>query len=242
MTFLISKMSIESLSSKLNKSNKKNGCIQEVESLTQGYNIVNIEKPTFDIQEEYKKYKTEMNNFDVINDYAYPVKFKNNSFLMLCMHLLDKSTSVYRLCDAIDKFANFKKQLITDIPLKYKKYGLNRRKTINQETMTAELASDENDELMIKPEHMIFLSRWTDHNFCIIDFTALERTDYMCGNPDAPNALFKFFDNEWALYVGEKPVHEKIQDDLNMMKCYLLTSVKKNDQKKLAKLIAPMII
>jgi len=187
------------------------------------------------INEMLDKHHNEMNDFSKDNDYLTPKVSPGNTFLMLCLHIIDGKTSLLRVPDAIKNLTSFKADLANNLDNDkqlYKKFGFSRKRNLNVDKMKAELILDDTDAI-IGPEHTLYLAKLIGAHIVAIDPSKLERHDL---NADAsPSYLFTKNENVFSLYSGTLAFPEKIEADIKGTTIWNQLSSKATGLKKLNK-------
>lgn len=223
-------MDIRTLGTKLSSS-KVTLSIRENSKFQQGNPIDPKEMEFVNIAQLLYEFKNKLSIFEVNNDYLIASSFLEDSFLVLCVYHINKFKSTQiRHAEFQNLLSQIQSGISDSIESNWKKFGFNRKRSLDMNTFRESGFSDNN----IKSEHLLYLSKYFDISFAIIDYENLERENYGEGEN---KLLFKKEKSHYQLYVGTLPIKEKITSDLSKVNCPLLTSSKISHTKKLAKLL-----
>lgn len=199
--------------SKVNQSVQPNGFMQG-QSIIKGTNpkFVNITK----LCEE----ENSLNNFVKINDFVIPEEMKNESFFILCLNIIDPTTSLIKINEATSKLNEFKKTFATNLVILYKKSKLTRKKKkISAEDMANFLRSKNDSNSYMSFEFITCMAALINAHIYLINTDTLELCDYY---EDGEKKLLFLVDNKnnFSLYAGQLIIEDKIKE-------YTTHSVKK---------------
>jgi len=182
-----------------------------------------------------------MNDFEkTAGDWVFPVASvaEKNTFLMLCLHLIDAKTSLLRVEDVAKTLEEFKmdlaKNLDNDKNL-YKKFGFTRKRTLSIVKMKDEMRAPDTDDVYTC-EHFLYLAKLLDAHITLVDLDKIERRDFndTVGQGHARILFKRGEDGVFQLYTGPLGVAEKLEADLKETPHWSEMSNEKNTRKKKA--------
>ena len=227
-------MDIATLGTRLSSS-KVNLSIKEQSKYQQGTPIETKEPEFVNIAQMLHEFKNKLAGFEIAGGYMSAVTFPEDSFLALCIHIQNTYKSV-RVAEFQKLLSQLKVSIVDTMDVNWKKFGFNRKRSLNIETFKSCGFSDAE----VRSEYILFLAKYFGWSIVLVDYAKLEREDFdgRASTGEGSQFLFKQgVDGHYSLFVGSETIQERIRQDLQDMACPLLDSKKPSHVKKLAKLL-----
>lgn len=190
---------------------KVNQLVQKSQFL-QGQPLIRAQKPKFVNISQMCDEENKLNDFTVADDLIRPVEMMDESFFILCLNIIDPSTSLIKVNEAQLKLKEFKKSFAINLSVLYKKSKLTRKKKkISCEDMITFLNSKSPTNSYMSFEFITCMATLMKYHIYVIYLESLELVDY---NDEDENKLLFLVDKDsnFSLYNGKLDVLEKIKE------------------------------
>ena len=233
--------------------------IKRTPELTQGYGLSPGKKIDINMPLKIRELPVPPLMNDIEKDdggsYFRMVGSTNNTFLMLCLNVIDDKTSLLKASTACEELAKFKSDLSKNLDNEkhlWKKFGFSRKRTLNLLDLKDFLARDDTDTdlLVAHPELITYISKLLQKNICVVNYgtksaPVLGRTDFI-NDPISPWILFKREGTSFWIGSGtggdtasQQGISDQIEKDLVALghMATLLATKKALEIKRLVKII-----